>query len=207
MVRLEEAGSLPGSVGRLLRGIGICFAMGVLGASVLAIGLYMIAGTTLIGWWGWFLAYLIVLASLLIWHERKTRPDYVSDSVRATEPKSSSRREAAPDQTTPKAPVYIAWAVWGPLALLEGMRGMRGMRTRAQHAVLDRAGLLIVDLSQSMQGIEIRDLMHPPEDMDVFSASVDLLDKHGWIGKATDGQSMWLNSTFRQKLLALRKPS
>ncbi len=36
--------------------------------------------------------------------------------------------------------------------------------------------------------------------MQIFGLAVDLLDTHGWIGRATDGKSLWLNSTFREKL-------
>ena len=38
--------------------------------------------------------------------------------------------------------------------------------------------------------------------MSIFGSAVDLLDKHGWIGKSSDGRSLWLNSTFRDKLIS-----
>ena len=201
MIRLQEATSLAGSVGRLLLGLAACVVMGVIAATLATSLFYVVAGTSLIGWKGWFGVYLIVLVPYLIWQERRSRDDYLTHALRSIDPEPSSRGEHELDRAGLQIAIYASWLVWGPRALIDGVRGMRGLRTATQHAVFDRAGALVVRLSKAPGRVEIKKLLNAPEDMRIFGSAVDLLDKHGWIGKASDGDSLWLNSTFRNKLL------
>jgi hypothetical protein len=49
--------------------------------------------------------------------------------------------------------------------------------------------------------ITFRDVMHPPENMALFTAAMDWLDKNDWTGKSSDGQRVWLTSIGKKKLM------
>ena len=159
-----------------------------------------LAGSSWIGWSGWFLVYLLVLVPLLIWHERRSREDYFADSLGSVDPSPSSRGEYEMNKAGIAVGMYAALLVWGPRALIDGLNGLRGRRTLGQQAVFDRATVLVLELAKVDGGVPIKELLNPPEDMQVFGSAVDMLDRHDCIGKSTDGRSLWLNSTYRRKL-------
>lgn len=196
MLRIADATSMAGSLGRFLKGLGVCFGMGVLVASLITAFLLVAVGNTWIGWFGWFLAYMLILVPLLIWHELRSRKGYLTEAIRSADPNTSSRGFTVG--------MVTSLLVWGPRALIDGFRGLRGLRSPTQEAVFDRAAVLVIALSQASGGVPIKELMIPPENMLVFGSAVDLLDRHWFIGKSTDGRSMWLDSTIRKKLAERR---
>jgi MFS family permease len=205
MLRIQDASSLAGSFGRVLMGLGVCLGAGFFLATILTFTFMALFDNPWLGWRGLFWLYLLVLVPLIIWYERKSRADYLGDAALAADSEPSSFGEHRLNQLTLGVGVVSSILTWGPRALVDGFRGFRGLRTPRQHAAFDRASLLVVDLAKSEGGIEIKRLLHPPEDMQIFGMAVDLLDTHGWIGKAGDGKSLWLNSTFREKFRAVSK--
>jgi hypothetical protein len=201
MLRQEDATSIAGSMGQLLIGAGVMFFAGILVATFMTFVLYTFIGSTFIGWSGWFLVYVLILAPAVVWYERKSRADYLGDAAQVADPNPSSRGEFKLNQAIIGVGLVANILVWGPRSIVDGFRGLRGLRTAKQHAAFQRASLLALDLGKAHGGVEIKRLVHPPEEMEVFGLAVDLLDKHGWIGKSTDGKSLWLNSTWRAKLL------
>jgi hypothetical protein len=200
MLLVQETTSMAGSTGKLLAGIGVCLGMGFIFATVMVAVLYEAFGSSGIGWSGWYLVFLAVLVPWLIWRERRWRASYMVDTMMEVSGKPSSRGEMEMDQMKVKIAFIMAMLVWGPRAVLDGYRGLRGSQTTAEKIIFNRAALLIADLAVIPGGVPIADLIHPPEDMRVFGSAVDLLDKHDWIGRSSDGLSLWLNSTFREKL-------
>lgn len=199
MLRNQDAASMSGSLGRLIMGLAVCLGAGFLFATILAIFIGLYFDKPWISWSGWFFIYLLVVVPLLIWHDRRTRGDYLLEAAWSIE-SSPGVAEESIHEFGALIENLTAWIFWGPRSLIEGMRGMRGLRTWQQHAVFDRAAILVLDLRKSQSGIEIKHLVHPPEDMKIFGLTVDVLDTFGWIGKSGDGKSLWLNSTFREKL-------
>ena len=196
MLRLTDATSMAGSLGRFLKGLGICLAGGIVFATVLNTfcnGLGM-------GWWGCFGVYAVLLAAAVIWHERRTNDRYLTaprQELDLNQPQSEGRTTANANAGPGK---LLSTIFWGPLALIDGFRGLRGQRSRLQDAAFDRAAVLVLDLTKVDGGIEIRELLKPPEDMNIFGSAVDLLTTHGWVGKSSDGRSIWLDSYHRKKL-------
>jgi hypothetical protein len=61
--------------------------MGAIVASLITAFMVAVFGSIGIGWSGWFLAYALVLVPVLIWHERRSREDYLTDaSIRGPKP-------------------------------------------------------------------------------------------------------------------------
>src|SRR6185437_3275830 len=101
-----------------------------------------------------FGVYLLVLVPYLIWQERRSRDDYLSDAMRSIDGEPLSRGEHELDMARLEIAIYATWLVWGPRAVVDGIRGMRGLRTATQHAVFDRAGALVVRLSKAAGRVE-----------------------------------------------------
>src|SRR5580693_8514105 len=90
IIRLADASSFAGSMGKLLLGLGVCIGAGILLATVLVVIFASLFGTTLIGWWGWFWLYILVLVPLIVWYERKHRQDYLFEAAASVDPSPSS---------------------------------------------------------------------------------------------------------------------
>jgi hypothetical protein len=206
LLRTEYSKSMAGAVGLFFTGLAVSAVMGIVVATVIWFALNSLAGKTLIGWFGWFIVYWAVLVPLLIWHERRSRTDYVVEALSSKDPHASSHSEKEWDQARVQSRVRVAQLAgsltWGPRALLDGVSGLRGKWTPRQNHMFRRAARLVLDLAKYDGGIEIRALLHPPEDMQSFMAAVDWLDKANWLGKSTDGQRLWLSTPARQKLVA-----
>jgi hypothetical protein len=200
MLQIQDSASLAGSLGKFLMGMGWCLVVGLVFATLIYGILESLTGSAWIGWWGWFGLYVLILVPLLILQERRGREDYLLNAVDGTD-SASSRGEYEMNKMRLQVGVYASMLVWGPRALLDGLRGMRGRRTLLQEKLFDRAVILVFDLARHDGGVEIKHLLHPPEDMKAFGDAVDWLDAHDWIGKATAGGSMWLSSLGRKRLV------
>ena len=195
MLLVQDAGSMAGSLGKLLLGLGWCFAVGLVLALLL---------TLIIGWLGfrsWFLVYLLILVPLIIWIERNSREDYLGNAAQGADPNPSSRGEYEMNRARVLTGLYASALVWGPRAMVDGFRGVRGGRTLSQMAVFDRAATLILDLAAVDGSLPVKAVMHPPEDMKTFGNAVDWSQRHDWIGRSTDGASFWLSSLGRKRLV------
>ncbi len=181
MLRLADATSLAGSLGRFLMGAGVCLGIGL----IFAIFLAVVFDNLWFGWKSWLLAYLLIVVPLLVWYERRSRQSYLSEAVRTAGPAPSNpavslvfgMQRLGRRLSGPARPTHVDAG--------SGPRPRR--RPRARSARADG-------------GVPIKELMKPPENMHVFGSAVDLLDRHDCIGKSTDGRSLWLNSTYRRKL-------
>jgi hypothetical protein len=194
VLQTQDSTSLPGSMGRLVKGIVWCFLVGL----VLTTIIYGICDSLfvkpLLGWWAWFFVYLLILAGLLFWQERRTRDVPVVSTAPPPEGGEIASSPAPPNKV-------VSIVYWGPPAIIDGLRGVRGRRTRAQEKLFDRAAILVFDLARRDGSVDLKYLIHPPEDMKTFGEAVDWLDTHDWIGKATSGGGMWLSTLGRKRLV------
>lgn len=207
MLIAHDVRSLRGSMGHFVLGVAWCLVVVFVWATVFTLVLDALFGGSGIGWRGWFVVAVLALVGLLAWMEMRAM---ASDTLLAqAADESGEEGEATAAGTAPLAEDYpmpisrgspLYKLVWGPPAVLSGLRGLRGKRTRRQEAAFDRAVVLLFDLAQEPGRIEIKRLMHPPEDLATFATAVDWLEANDWIGRSTDGGSLWL-STLGQKRL------
>jgi hypothetical protein len=179
LLREEDKASLAGSLGRFLKGAGICFVIGFVFATVLK----LVVGWS---WFGWLFSFLLVMAGIVLWRQRG--------------PVTVDLNKGRQETNTNRGITSIIFG--GPLAAIEGLRGMRGHWTSQQHAAFDRAAVLVFDLAKVDGGMPVKDVLHPPEDMQTFGLAVDWLDSNDWIGQATGGGSLWLSTVGRRKLVS-----
>jgi hypothetical protein len=200
-LRAEDSRSMAGSLGLFLTGLGVCFVVGLAVATVLTLTTGFLKNYVPINWFGWFLVYWVVLVPLLIWQERRSRTDYLVGALTDVSPNPSSRGEYEMDRARVGVAAYATMITWGPRALLDGVSGLRGRWTVKQNHMFNRAAAIVLDLAKFDGGIEFRDVMHPPENMALFTAAMDWLEKNDWTGKSSDGQRVWLTSIGKKKLM------
>lgn len=186
MLIAEDRTSLAGSLGKFLYGLAWCLGVGFLLATVLW---FAIDG---LSWIAWFGIYLAILIPILLVHEMRSRKTYVVASLNE-EPDSGSMVTAEKNQ-------IISLLTWGPRQLLDGLAALRGKRSSDFNTRFKRAAQAVVDLGKYSGGIEVKAIMHPPENMPVFLSALDWLDKHDYIGRSSDGERLWLSSIARKKL-------
>jgi hypothetical protein len=188
-----DAASAGGAAGMLILGSALCLFMGVFVAGFVS---YVAGG---LGFYGWFGIYLLIFVPILIWQERRGSSDPLGEAAQSIDA-PSSMGEARLNRSRMKIAAFASLLVWGPQAMISGYRGLRGVHSTMTSATFDRAALLTLDLSKAAGGIPIKRLIHPPENMRIFSAAVDLLDRHSWIGRSGDAASLWLSTTWRERL-------
>ncbi|QOV90744.1 hypothetical protein [Humisphaera borealis] len=191
----EDRMSLAGSLGMFLVGLAWCLGVGIVLASLLWF-------VVPLGWsWiRWFGIYWLVLIPLLVWHERKNRKDYVVRSLTEDDGTPYTAGEAASDSIKLQAAGFAMLLTWGPRQLLDGFAAIRGRKSGDRSARFKRAAQAVLELGKYSSGVEIKQIMRPPENMPVFIAALDWLDKHDYIGRSSDGERLWLSTIGRKKL-------
>lgn len=188
----QDVRSIRGSLGKFLLGLGWCLLATLIWATLFT---FVLGG---MGWRGWFLVGLILLGVLIFWLERRVMMRESGASPAVTEGASP----VADDYDLPAGPGgLLPRLLWGPPAMLAGFRGLRGKRTRRQEAVLDRAALLVLDLAREPGSVPVMDVLHPPEDMNVFGAAVDWLEANDWIGQSTNRTSLFISTLGKRRLV------
>lgn len=203
MLRAEDKVSFGGSLGLFLRGLGWCAAAGFLLATGMWLALGSLHERAFIGWTGWFIVYWVVLALALF---LKANADGKKKGYRI----GSLTEADADDDETPgghaagdleaRTPFFSQVMAWGPRALVDGLAGLRGKPNRRQNEMFKRAAQIVTYLGRYSSGVPIKGLMRPPENMPVFAAALDWLDKNDYTGRSSDGERMWITSQGRKKL-------
>jgi hypothetical protein len=196
MLRHEDSVSLRGSLGRLFKGIGFCAIIGIVVATALTFGISALFNKHPIGWFAWFGIYWLLLIVALVISQRRRHADYLVGSLNAP--------DHLGDDSSPlvvRTP-YLMAVLWGPRAILDGVAAVRGKWTARQNAAYKRAAQMVLEMAKYDGGVEIRALMHPPEDMAIFNEVIDWLEAHDYLGKSSDGERFWLTTIGKNKLAA-----
>jgi hypothetical protein len=191
MLRHEDSVSLRGSLGRLFKGIGVCILVGIVFATSLTFGLQAMLHRSPLGWFTWFWIYCVLLVVLMILVQRRRHTEYVVASLTA---------DPLEAMASPRRSPYLQAIVWGPKSVLDGISAVRGKWTATQNAKFKRAAQMVLEMSKYDGGVEVRALMHPPEDMAVFNEVIDWLDAHDYLGKSSDGERFWLTTIGKKKM-------
>jgi hypothetical protein len=208
LLREEDSRSFTGSLGVFLSGVGTCLVGGIVFATVLALGLGAFRDEEvkpLITWRGWFGIYILVVAVLVFLRERKSHSKQIVESFSPADadPAHDAHASAtAPAQVVTHA-VTNAWSTlmhWGPDSVVDGLAGLRGKWTARQNAVFKRAAQMLVTLAKYDGAVGIPYLVRPPEDMRIFAAAVEWMEKNMWLGRSSDGERLYISSPGKQKL-------
>lgn len=200
-LREEDSRSLFGSLGAFLSGLGVCVGAGIVIATAISLFLYFSLDKTYLGWWGWFLAYWVVLVPILIWQEKRSHNDYLVESLGNVEDDVSGHADHGAIHSRGGLAVVTDAIAWGPKNLIDGAAGLRGKWTARQNKIFKRAAQLVGVLAKYDGGIEVRTLIQRGEDMAIFTAAMDWLERNEWAGKSPNGERVWISSPGRKKLI------
>lgn len=201
MLSAQRKTNLALAVVSIVSGIGASLASSAVAASIVWYCLYSFLKTSYIGWLGWFLVFDVTLIPLLMWFEGKTPRSYFNAAASSSVIDPSSYGEYRLARSRLEIAAYAGMLAWGPRSLVGGLRSLRHCRQATPQSV-SRAARLVIELAKMPHGVPVKTLMEKHESMPNFGAAVDLLDDYGWIGRASDSTTIWLDSTYRRKLSA-----
>ena len=192
------------AIGLLAAGVAILFVAGAIVSAIICFILLSLTGRTFIGWWGWYFVFLLCMAPLLFWEERRSRGGYLADRVTDFSPGASSGGEYDVQNVQAAAAVYTDMLLWGPRAILAGVATLRGEQQVQRTDRYDRAAIVIRRLLQDDNALLVGQLLQPGEKMDDLRPTLRWLDHHDYIGNSSDGQRVWLSTDARKSMVDLR---
>lgn len=197
MLRQEDARSFRGTLGNMVKGIGWCLVAGILVATLIYFGFNALFGTPVLPWTVWLGVFLLVLTVFLIVRgvKESRKPDYVVRSL--TDDDAPGDAVVDVEATNP---LYAQLLFWAPRAILDGFAALRGRPPEQKTLLYKRMARIVVELARWTGGVPIKALIRPPENMPIFAASLDWLDRHDYTGKSKDGERIWLTSIGKKKL-------
>lgn len=196
LLRAEDSTSLRGSLGAFLSGLVICTVAGVAFAVVARLAVGSLTDRYPLGYLAWFgIFWAVLVAALYLTAPKGGRGGYVVASLNENIPDAAA---AGPEGS--KVPAFLNPLLAGPRRLTNGLAGLRGKWTARQNAMFKRTAQMVLEMARYDGAVEVRSLMHPPEDMGLFNAATIWLDRHDYTGKSSDGQRMWITSIGRKKL-------
>jgi hypothetical protein len=200
ILRVHDSRSIAGSLGKFILGAIWCVIAGVIFASLICLLLWMIGVGSVIGWFGWLGIAALIIAGL-IWQAARSEPGEILQGVSDhVDFDPSSRGEHEMNMSRVHVAVIGDFAMWGPRNVVEGFSGIISRPTAARTAFFARAATMLLDLARAGSGVQVRALMHPPENMKAFTKAIDWLDKHDYIGKSSDGTKLWITTLGKKRL-------
>ncbi len=186
----------------IVLGAAVILGAGFFVTSVIWFILWNFAGDSYIGWTGWFFVYLIAIVPLLIREERRSQGSFFSDAAAgmSNPANAGSYGEYQLDRASAAGAAFSEMLLWGPRALLGGIATVRGQQPTRFKGLLVRASQILLQLYQSKEAMELKDLAHPGEPPAEFCQALKWLDQNDHIGLSSDGKRAWLSSKFRQQM-------
>jgi hypothetical protein len=159
------------------------------------------AGASLLpGFFATFCLVTLVLFPLMLWYERRTAGEFLSDALSGeSADRASSYGEYQLRSTRLTWTAYVEIALTGPRLAWEVVDGSRG-RSRIDPAERQLAAEIVADLFDAGQGVPTKSLFKPGRHPKRVVAAVEYLAKREWVGTSKTRDRIWLSSPARQRL-------
>jgi hypothetical protein len=159
------------------------------------------AGARLLpGFLATFCLVTLVLFPLMLWYERRTAGEFLSDAVRGEPTDRPSSYGEYELRTTKLAwTAYVEIALTGPRLAWEVVDGSRG-RSRVDPVERQLAAEIVADLFDAGQGVPTKTLFKPGRHPKQVVAAVEYLARREWIGTSKTRDRIWLSSPARERL-------
>jgi hypothetical protein len=156
---------------------------------------------------GLFMTFVIVsafLVPLLMWYERRTRGEFLTDSVRGeTSPfEASSYGEFEMQRSRMAWYGYVEIALTGPRLLWEVIDQLRGS-TPVDQALRVIAAQVADELYEAGEGRSIGTLVREDRSIKVVWNAVHYLIRREWVDISSRKDRVWLASDVRERLARL----
>jgi hypothetical protein len=151
-----------------------------------------------------FLLATAVLVPLLMWLERRTRGQFLSDSVKGESvPWSASSYGEYELQSAKLTWIgYIEVALTGPRLVWEAIEALRG-RTPVDPPLRVAAAEIAVELFDAGEGMPLQQLVRPGRPPARVWRAVSYLARRDWVGISTRRDRIWLATPVRERLARL----
>ena len=193
------------SVGlKLVIGVPLCL-VGPLFVTLILLSIEMkFDGDWLPGFGVTFLLAAAILVPLLVLLERRTRGEFLSDSVRGeSTPWTASSYGEYELQSAKLAWIgYIEVALTGPRLVWEVIDSLRGRRP-VDPPLRVAAAEVVVELFDSGEGIPLQQLVRPGRPPAAVGHAVNYLVRRDWVGVSSRRDRVWLATPARERLARL----
>ena len=152
-----------------------------------------------------FMIYLLIVISLLLWLESKTRPAYLSDRLYDDALDNDPLSTGDPVFTSGKDTLQqlTDLALFPARNLISAYRWIRGFNPGQQLAMFDSAANVIVQMLSVGGSIGVSKLVAQSKSQIVLFKTLKWMEEHDLVGHATDNKRIWLSSPFRKELMSL----
>ena len=203
MLAAADSLSWASAVGKLALGLPLCLVGPCLFTVLLKVILHKWGADWLPGFWMSLLLVSLVVVPLLLWTERRTHGEFLSDSVsgQSSPFQADSYGEYQMQSTRFMATGFTEVALQGPRLLWSFIDAVRG-KPAGSAALRAAAAQLAVDLFDANQGLPVKQLFRhdrPPPLLDKIIRYLVALD---WIGVSGQRDRVWLQSPVRDRLAA-----
>jgi hypothetical protein len=145
----------------------------------------------------------LVLVPLLLWYERRTRGEFLTDAVRGeTSPlDASSYGEYELQKAKMAWTAYVETALLGPRLLWHVYDWARGTPA-ADQPVRMLAAELAVELYDANEGVQVKRLVHAGRSPTDVHLAIRYLASRQWVDTSRARDRVWLTSPTRERLVA-----
>jgi len=193
------------SVGvKLLLGVPLCLLGPLFVTALLSSIEYRAHGEWLPGFGMTFLLVTAVLVPLLMLLERRTRGQFLSDSVKGeSTPWSASSYGEYELQSAKLAWIgYVEVALTGPRLVLEAVGSLRG-RKPVDPPLRVAAAEIAVELFDAGEGMPLQQLVRQDRPPAYVWRAVSYLARREWVGISSRRDRVWLATPVRERLAKL----
>ena len=197
----SESLGVAAAFGKLAVGIPLCLFGPLLIAVVAKAIEFKWGGGVMPGFMATWALATIVLVPLLMWLERRTRGEFLSQSVRGeTSPlQASSYGEYQLQSTKFLGTAATELALLGP-RLLWAFVDWVAQRPGADASIRATATGIVVELLESGQGLPVHQLIRAGRAPEDVRQAIRYLLMRDWIGTSRQGDRVWLLTTVRERL-------
>lgn len=180
-------------------GVPLCLVAPLTIAAVTKAVEFKWGGGVLPGFWMTASLLAVVIVPVLMWYERRTRGEYLSDAVRGeTSPyDASSYGEYQLQRAKMLSIGFTELALTGPRLLWTAIdrTGSAG-----DASVRKVAAEVAVELLDAGSGVPVRQLVRPDRPAADVAAAVDYLAARDWVGLSSRRDRVWLTTPTRQQM-------
>lgn len=197
-MRADEVGDAGKPRTLFAIGAGITLGMVVVLSVVISILLWIVAGSSGIGFFGWCVVLLVLLFAYAYWVEKRTRGQFYADNLHG---------EGVDWTTGEPEPIPLAGLIKpvdqvlvGPRLIVGAYQRSKGFEARRFDQFLTRGAILVRTLGAAGGSAPLAKLPLPGETPEVLDHVIAFLDRRNWIGHSSDGQRVWLSSRAKDDL-------
>jgi hypothetical protein len=197
LIKLRSQEHGEGNKPLVLIGVGAAVCLvgsGVLGFLV-GVLCWLLTESTLLGFVGWAIVFLLVHAVVGFLIDRQTRGRYYADTW-------SGETGDRPDESPRPAWLQLLTSIAiGPRLVVGGLQRQQNADAAEHDKILIRCDQFVRDLAACGEATAVARLVYPGETPARLDHLIDHLDDRDWVGHNSDRTKVWLASDAKSNLV------